>query len=123
MCVGKIRFVSKEEHRQCLVADVGVIKQLFKLILSDSEPQFIGSIDNEDDCFTLSVVVLPKGSVLALARHVECCEVDLVLMEGLNLETNGGSQLLLLVLLWFKEVDHRGFARVVQSHYDDLRLF
>ena len=90
-----------------------MVEKLFELILGDREAQFIRSIDHKNDCFTLSVVVLPERPVLALSRHVKRCKANLVFVECFNLETNSGSQLLLLVLLRLQEVYHGGLSRVV----------
>ena len=100
-----------------------MLEKHLKFILGNCESQVVCGVDNEDYCFTLGVIVLPEGPVAPLSRHVEHREVDLVLLEGLDLETHGRCQLLLLVLLWLEEVYHGRFARVIKPNDDYLRLF
>ena len=90
-----------------------MLQKEFKFVLGHGESQVVCRVYHEYDRLRLRVIVLPKGAISALAGHVEDCEVDLVALEGLHLETHGRRKLLLLVLLRFQVVDHCGFARVV----------
>ena len=100
-----------------------VLKEHLKFVLRNCEAQVIGSINNENYCFTLLVIVLPKRAVTPLTRHIEDCEVDLVFLEGFHLKTHCCRQFLLLVLLWLQPVYHSWLAWIVEAHYNNLRLF
>ena len=99
-----------------------MLQKHFQLVLGDCEAQIICCVDHENDCLALGVIVLPKSAVLALATHVEDCEVDFILLECLDLEADCRCQFFLLVLLRLQKVDHCRFARVVETNNDDLRL-
>lgn len=61
-------------------------KEVVELVFGDTEPDLVGSVDDEDDGHGVLVVVLPQVAVSALAGHVEDGEVDVVLREALHLE-------------------------------------
>ena len=87
-----------------------MLEQHLQFVLRHCKSQIIRGIHDENDGFTLRIVVLPECAVAPLARHIEHGEVYLVALEGLNLESDSRRQLLLLVLLWFQVVDHSGLS-------------
>lgn len=79
------------------------------------ESEFIGAVDNPDDSISLFEVIPPVGSNGFLSSHVPDIELEVFILHGLDVETEGGWDLIDVFAIEF--LDDCGFAGVVKSEY------
>lgn len=87
LCTGLVLFVGENQQRG--VAQLLLIQHCRQLIRSGVQALDVGGIDYEDDCGRVGVVAAPVGPDARLASEVPHVEVEVLVGDGFNVETDG----------------------------------
>ena len=69
---------------------------------------------------SVEIIMLPKRSELVLTSHIPDSELDVLVLQRLHIESDGGDGLDELVLFQFEE--DRSLARTIETQSNDSHL-
>lgn len=87
--VGEILLVGEDEEDS--VAELILGEHLLELITGLADTIAIVGINNEDNTVGVLEVVAPEGAELILSSDVPHGELEVLVLNGLNIEANGGN--------------------------------
>eukprot|EP00964_Phaeocystis_antarctica_P077137 scaffold47795_cov68-Phaeocystis_antarctica.AAC.5 len=91
-----------------------------QLLRSLLQPVPVARVDHEDDGLCVLIVVPPQRAQLLLPAHVPHGEGDVLVLERLDVEADGGDRLLGLAEL--ESVEDARLARGVEADHEDAHL-
>merc|ERR1712205_270589 len=83
--IGEILLV--REHKEACVAELILSEHLAQLVLRLTHTVTVIGVDNEDDTVSVLEVVAPEGAELVLTTDVPHCELDVLVLHSLDVET------------------------------------
>ena len=86
--VGQVLLVG--EHQQHGVAELVLVQHPVQLVAGGVDAVRVVRVDDEDEALRVLVVVAPERADLVLTADVPDCERDVLVLDRLNVETNGG---------------------------------
>ena len=86
--LGEILLVS--ENKEDGIAELLFVEHLVKLVVSIFETLVVITIHHEDDTVGVLVVMAPEGADLVLSTYIPNGEGDVLVLNSLNVETDGG---------------------------------
>merc|ERR1719453_817858 len=86
--VGQVLLVGEDEQHR--LAELVLVEHAVQLVAGLSDTVAIVGIDDEDDTLRVLVVVAPERADLVLAAHVPHRERDVLVLDGLDVEADGG---------------------------------
>ncbi len=81
----KILLVGKDKEKS--VAQLILVEHALKFLTSLDNTISVVGVDNKDDTLGILKVMSPERSNLVLATNVPNCELDVLVLDGLNVET------------------------------------
>ena len=112
---GQIELVGEEENRG--LPHPVVVKDVVQFLRGLLEPVPVGAVHHVDEGVGVLEVVLPQRPELCLAAHIPDGEVNVLVDDAFNVESDGGDGVDDLPQLQL--VQHRGLPRVVQAQHQD----
>mmetsp|Transcript_49447 Transcript_49447/g.91223 ORF Transcript_49447/g.91223 Transcript_49447/m.91223 type:complete len:228 (-) Transcript_49447:128-811(-) len=116
--VRQILLVGEDKHN--CIAHLILIQHLGELLTSILNSVAVIAVDDEDEAIGACVVVPPEWSDLVLATHIPDGEGDVLVLNGLNIESNCWDRCDNLTKLQF--VEDGGLPRCIQTHHQDTHL-
>jgi len=87
--LGEILLVGKDEEDS--VAELVLSEHLVELVVCFSDTLTVIAIDDKDKALSVLEVVAPEGTDLILATNIPHSEVDVLVLNSLDVETDGGN--------------------------------
>jgi len=78
------------EHEEDGVAELVLSEHLVELVVGLGDTLAIVGVDHKDETLSVLEVVPPEGTDLVLASDIPHGEVDVLVLDGLHVETDGG---------------------------------
>lgn len=116
--IRKILLVGKDQEDG--VAELVLIEHALKLFAGLDDTVTIVAIDDEDDTLGVLEVVSPEGTDLVLTTDIPDGELDVLVLDGLDVEANGrdsGDNLAKLEL-----VENGGFTGGIETDHENSHL-
>jgi len=117
--IRKILLVGKDKEKS--VAQLILVEHALKFLTSLDNTISVVGVDNKDDTLGILKVMSPERSNLVLATNVPNCELDVLVLDGLNVETNrrnSGDNFTQLEL-----VQDSGLSGSIKTNHQDSHLF
>lgn len=86
--LGQILLVG--EHKEHSVAELVLAKHLVKLVVGLDDTLAVVGVDDKDETLSVLEVVAPQRTDLVLTAHIPHSEVDVLVLDGLHVEPDGG---------------------------------
>jgi len=86
--VGKVLLVGEDEEDG--VAELVLVEHAVHLLAGGVDAVAIVGVDDEDEALGVLVVVTPERADLVLASDVPDCKGDVLVLDGLDIEADGG---------------------------------
>ena len=86
--LGEILLVGEDEEDG--VAELILGKHLLELITGLSDTSRVVGVDDEDNTIGVLEVVTPEGAELILTSHIPHGELEVLVLDGLHVESDGG---------------------------------
>ncbi len=109
------------QHEQNSLFEFFLCEHSVELVFGNLESVLILGVHDEDNRVAVAVVVSPHWSKIVLTAHVPHVKLDVLKLDRLNVESNGG--LVVLRLSQFELVKYRALPGGVESEQQNLGLF
>jgi hypothetical protein len=116
--VGKILLVGEDQQNG--IAELVLVEHALELFPGLDDTVTIVAVDNEDDTLGVLEVMPPQRSDLVLATNIPNGELDVLVLDSLDIETNrgdGGDNLAELEL-----VENRSFTSSIETDHQNSHL-